>query len=147
MPIVLNKDSVISACRHTILQELKGKSSKRSFADIKSNICRLLEIRLKQDSIPKWVEFFDSVPYDEANFHSSYINTLAILSSEFGCELQPAKQFLTSRLPTANDFIDSMIFKGGVVTRLERIAVLQTLNQYKPNRHIPVVQGKLINNL
>ena len=147
MPIVLNKDSVISACRHTILQELKDKFSKRSFADIKSNICRLLEIRLKQDSIPKWVEFFDSVPYDEANFHSSYINTLAILSSEFGCELQPAKQFLTSRLPTANDFIDSMIFKGGVVTRLERIAVLQTLNQYKSNRHIPVVQGRLINNL
>jgi hypothetical protein len=72
---------------------------------------------------------------------------LAILSSEFDGELQPAKQFLTSRLPTANDFIDPMIFKGDVVTRSERIAVLQTLNQYKPRRHIPVVQGKLINNL
>jgi len=67
---------------------------------------------------------------------------LAILSSEFGGELQPAKQFLTSRLPAANDFIDPMIFKGDVVTRSERIAVLQTLNQYKPRRHIPVVQDR-----
>ena len=33
------------------------------------------------------------------------------------------------------------------VTRSERVAVLQTLNQYKPTKHIPVVQGKLIYNL
>ena len=111
LPIVLNKDSVIAACRHTVLQELNSSSSKsckRSFADILSNIRRLLEIRLQHASIPKWIDFFNSIPSDNETTHASYINTLSILALEHGGKIQEAKTFSKLRLLTANDFIDPM---------------------------------------
>ena len=141
LPIVLNKDSVIAACRHTVLQELNSSSSKsckRSFADILSNIRRLLEIRLQHASIPKWIDFFNSIPSDNETTHASYINTLSILALEHGGKIQEAKTFSKLRLLTANDFIDPMTFNGGVFTSAEKISFLRTLNCYE---RISVAQG------
>jgi hypothetical protein len=107
-------------------------------AEIQFNICRLLEIRMEHESIAKWTDFFSQIPKDEHTKHSSYINTLAILRTECGGNIQAPRQLFVARLPSDCDFVDPVTFNGGAITRAERIAVLQSLNCYKPLR---VVHG------
>ena len=98
----------------------------------------MLEIRLQHASIPKWIDFFNSIPSDNETTHASYINTLSILALEHGGKIQEAKTFSKLRLLTANDFIDPMTFNGGVFTSAEKISFLRTLNCYE---RISVAQG------
>jgi hypothetical protein len=140
LPFALSRDSVIDRVRLSTRQTMHKKRLTK-LPVIRRNIESVLRHRLELDCMSSWNSFFDSLPKSEDVPHSSYINVLEEISVKYGGVIQPRPVGRVQVVKSSMDYFDPITFKGGPVTKEERIAELTRLGYMKKKRGADMVRA------
>lgn len=106
----------------------------------KMAIVEKLKVRSESEYIPDWIAWFDGLPKNHSEAHSSYYNVLAHLVEHHSGPCKRTILAATGAIVTDSDYVDPITFKGGPVQKEERKELLESIDMYVPL--VPTTEDK-----